>query len=142
MDQRSGELSKNSFNRFEVGGRELTCGSLIHIYHKESGYWLVGHVEHSRSMGYYFFSEYPDIPSFSLEGGMLARQGFPNDHMASWMVELFMEGIRLTIDEGLRDRIKYPDIYKERMGQAHSRFNSLLSEIENLPYFNGDKEET
>lgn len=142
MEQIEGTLWKNNFGRYEVEDHEFTCNSPIQIFHSESGYWLVGRVEHAPKLsGYYFFSEYPDIPSFPLWEGMRVRVGFPKDHVAPWMITNCVEEVRRNLVEALREKDKYPNHYKKEVEEAYKNLGRFLSEIEKLPCFDGNSED-
>lgn len=138
MDQIEGTIWKNNCDRYEVDGHVFSCRSPIQVYHEKSGQWLVGRVEHAHSIGgYYFYSEYREIPSFPLAEGMMIRVGFPKGHVAPWMVAQIIEDVRFDLIEALREKNKHPDRYKKEAEEAYRSLGRFLGEIEKLPYFDG-----
>ncbi len=133
VDKIEGVLKKNSINRFEIPEYEFTCGSTIQILHSSGKYWLVGRVE-ADSRGYYFFSEYYDLPHFHLETGMKVRVGYEPDHIARWMVRLAFFEMGDEISEYLPEKNQY----KLKLNNARKKFDKLMVDLENLPCFEPD----
>jgi hypothetical protein len=71
-DTQEGYLYINSNDRYELKGKELTCGYSIEVYNEEWQEWNAGRIEHSSSYGGYYFYNY-DEDSFALSDGMKAR---------------------------------------------------------------------
>lgn len=141
MDQIEGTLHKNANGRYELDDHEFTSGSSIQIYHQESGYWLFGRVEHAAKLsGYYFFSDYPHIPSFPLWEGMRVRVGdYPRDHVTVRAVFEVVDGVRSSLVEALFEKNTYPNHYKKEAEEAYKSLGRFLVEIEKLPYFDGSE---
>lgn len=138
MEQIVGTLRKDANGRFEVGSHEFTSGSSIQIFHKKSGYWLVGTVRHSvESGGEYFESDYPGIPSFPLKTGMRARVSTQIDHVATWMLDYITNDVRWKLRDALEEKNIYPRRYKKKVKEVYESLGGFLNGIEKLPYFNG-----
>lgn len=136
-DQIEGTLYKNKYDRYELDNHEFTSGSSIQVYYPESGFWLVGRVEHSRKMGgYYFYSDYPDLPSFPLKEGMRARVGFSRDHFSPWMIRAVLDRIGSDILDAARDKVSYPGNYREEVKKACKRLEEFLKDTESVPFLN------
>lgn len=136
MNQIVGTLCKNKFDKYEIGDYQFSCGSSIQIFHQDSGYWLTGRVEHATELGgYYFYSDYPDIPSFPLREGMRVRVGYPEDHVAPWMMTKFLEYMGYSLIDALREKNEYPDHYKKEVKEAYKSLDRFLSEVDKLPFF-------
>lgn len=63
-------LVMNSYDRWQLGNRELDCGSVVEV--EAFGTWLLGRIEHSPARGYYLSD--PDTgAALELSGDLVAR---------------------------------------------------------------------
>ena len=73
-EPKEGTLTLNAFGRYEVWGRELSCGSgleLLGTTPETEGQWFVGRVENSDKFGgYYFCHRRHSVP---LRPGLIVR---------------------------------------------------------------------
>ena len=73
-EPKEGTLTLNAFGRYEVWGRELSCGNgleLLGTTPETEGQWFVGRVEHSDEFGgYYFCHSRHSVP---LRPGLIVR---------------------------------------------------------------------